>query len=255
MKPCGSTELSERSIHVWTLRIRSSGLSAREFEPILASDEKQRAGRIHFGSLRDSFVVTRGVLRCLLGRYLDLDPSSIQFNYGPKGKPALASGAFVDFNIAHSANMAVFAFTVNCRIGIDVEQIKPLPETYDIATRFFCLEEAAEIMSLPPSERETAFFRCWTRKEAYIKALGEGLSAPLNSFRVKVTPNESAALLHFANDTSTTEAWTLHDLSIASGYIAALAYQDRPRAISVLSVSDSGPHAAASKVKTVIRRT
>jgi len=234
----GSFELSGCCIHVWTLRIEASDAVAANLERILAPDEKDRARRFHFATHRHSFVLTRGILRCLLGRYLNVHPAGIQFSYGSKGKPAIELAADIEFNTTHSANLAVFAFTVGCELGVDVEQIRPMPDMQNIADRFFCAEEAAELMSLPPSEREPAFFRCWTRKEAYIKAIGEGLSAPLDQFRVTFQPNEPARFVHVAHDRNAAQAWTLHDLRLAPDYAAALAYRDRPRSLSVFPIAD-----------------
>jgi 4'-phosphopantetheinyl transferase len=215
----------------------ASDVLAAKFESVLASDEKDRAARFILERRRHSFVVARGVLRCLLGRYLDMHPANIRFNYGSKGKPAVTSTLGIEFNATHSGELAVFAFTAGCPIGVDLEQIRPLSDIQDIADRFFCSEEAAELMALPPTEREHAFFRCWTRKEAYIKAIGEGLSAPLDEFRVTLQPTEPARFVHISRDTA--EAWTLHDLGLASGYAAALAYRDRERSLSVFPIEDS----------------
>ena len=233
-----SFELSGRDVHVWTLRTGPSNAVAAKFEPVLAPDEKRRAERFRFDYLRHSFIITRGVLRCMLGRYLNLHPASIQFNYGSKGKPALASAVGIEFNETHSSGLAVFAFTIGCQIGIDIEQIRPLTEMQQIANHFFCSEEAAEIMLLPPNKRVRAFFCCWTRKEAYIKATGDGLSVPLDEFRVSLRPNEPARFIHLAHDENAATAWSLHDLCLASNYAAALAYDDRPRPISVFRVID-----------------
>ena len=116
--------------------------------------------------------------------------------------------------------------------------MRPTAGAQDIADRFFCPEEAAEIRSLPPSERERAFFRCWTRKEAYIKAIGDGLSAALNGFRVTVQPGEPARLVHIAHDTVVAQAWTLDDLTPSADFLAALAYRDRPRSVSTFLIDD-----------------
>src|SRR5262249_20133919 len=153
------------------------------FRSILAPDEKERAARFHFEHLRSAFIAARGVLRCLLGGYLNRHPGRVQFRYGARGKPALEPDAGIEFNLAHSGGLAVLAFASGCPIGVDLEQIRPIPELREIAARFFCAEEAAEIASLPSGERQRSFFRCWTRKEAYIKATGDGLSAPLDQFR------------------------------------------------------------------------
>lgn len=208
------------------------------FEQVLAEDEINRAERFQFSQLRESFVITRGVLRYLLGRYLNLHPASIRFIYGSKGKPAVESATGIQFSMTHSGSMAAVAITVLCPIGVDLEQIRPLPDMQQIAGRFFCAEEAAEIMTLPPGERERAFFHCWTRKEAYIKAIGSGLFAPLDDFRVSVRPDASACFVHFQLDTSAADAWTLHDLSLAPDYTSALAYRDRKRSLSIFPIAD-----------------
>src|SRR5208282_2181592 len=119
-------------------------------------------------------------LRVLLGHYLGVAPGGIEFSYGPKGKPRLAAPVDVRFNISHSGGLALFAFTLDCEIGVDVEHIRPLRDMQEIASRFFCAEEATELMSLPAHGREQAFYLCWTRKEAYLKAVGEGLSEPID---------------------------------------------------------------------------
>lgn len=231
--------LCERDVHVWTVRIQASDELAANFERVLTSDEMDRAARFRFDGLRHSYVIARGTLRSLLGRYLDVPPASVRLNYGSRGKPALPSDAGLEFNTTHSGGLAAFAFTVGCPIGVDVEQIRPLTELNDIASRFFCREEAAEILSLPPSERERAFFLCWTRKEAYIKAIGDGLSTPLDDFRVTLRDHETARLVHLGQDIDAARAWTLEDLGLASGYAAALAYHDRQRSLSVFPIADA----------------
>ena len=233
-----SFELSGHEVHIWALRTSVAGTLAARFEGVLAPEEKDRAVRFRFDSHRHSFIVRRGTLRCLLGSYLNLHPASIRFHYGSKGKPALALPAGIEFNVTHSSGLAVFAFTAGCQLGVDLEQICLMPDVRNIADRFFCAEEAAEIMSLPPGERECAFFSCWTRKESYIKATGDGLSAPLDGFRVTLRPNEPARLIHIAQDKNAARLWTLHDLPLSPDYAAALAYRDRQRALSVFAIAD-----------------
>jgi 4'-phosphopantetheinyl transferase len=140
--------------------------------------------------------------------------------------------------MTHSGDMAAFVFTIGCQIGIDLERVRGLSEAQEIANRYFCPDEAAEIMALPPNERERAFFLCWTRKEAYIKAIGDGLSTPLHEFRVTLQPNEPARLVHLARDKEAARVWTLHDLSLASNYAAAIAYRDRQRPLSIIPIVD-----------------
>lgn len=217
--------------------METSDAVTAKLESALSDDERAHAALLRFHHLRRSFVIRRGVLRCLLGRYLGVNPESIRFNYGSKGKPALASAPNIEFNTSHSGNLAVFALTVGCPVGVDVEQIRPLLEIQAIADRFFCKEEAAEIMSLSPNDHQRSFFCCWTRKEAYVKASGDGLSAPLDEFRVTVQPTEPARLVHIAQDRTAADTWTLHDLSPTGGYVAALAYPDRPRPLSIFPIA------------------
>jgi 4'-phosphopantetheinyl transferase len=126
----------------------------------------------------------------------------------------------------------------DCGVGIDLERLRPIADTAEIARRYFCPEEAAEILSLPPDERDAAFFRCWTRKEAYIKAIGDGLSCPLDSFQVSIEADAQPRIVHIAGDRTAAAIWTLHDLPLAPDYVAALAYRDRPRVVSVFPIDD-----------------
>jgi 4'-phosphopantetheinyl transferase len=188
--------------------------------------------------LRNSFVITHGVLRCLLGRYLNRGPSRICFVYGDKGKPGIDSDANLEFNLTHSEDMAAIAFTAGCQLGIDLEHIRPLADLQQIADRYFNPGEAAELMLLAANEREQGFFRCWTRKEAYIKAVGDGLSCALDSFRVTLLPDALPRLIHIAEDRVAADMWTLHDLRLAPDYAAALAYRDRQRSLSIFPILD-----------------
>jgi 4'-phosphopantetheinyl transferase len=209
-------------------------------ERVLAPEEIARAQQFSFSHLRASFILVRGALRILLGRYLHIHPNSIRFIYGSKGKPYLEPIFPFHFNMTHSGNLAAIAITSDCPVGMDLERIRPLSEIQQIASHFFCAEETAEMMSLPDEERESAFFRCWTRKEAYIKAIGEGLYTPLDSFRVTLQPNTSARLVHIEKDTSAADEWTLHDLCLASDYAAALAYRGQPHSLSIFPIVDPG---------------
>jgi len=229
-----SFELSERDIHVWVLRITASHTLASQFEPILSADELDRAKRFRFEHLQQSFAITRGALRHLLGRYLGVAPHSIQFRYGLRGKPAVASATGIEFNITHSENLALVALTVKCPIGIDIERIRPIQDMQSVAERFFSADESREILSLPVDDRELAFFSCWARKEAYIKAIGHGLHVGLDSFRVTVRPNEAARLVHVTDEPNAPDEWSLEDFHLSPQYTAALAYRDRKRSVFVL---------------------
>jgi 4'-phosphopantetheinyl transferase len=231
-------ELTGRDVHVWPIRIEAPDTVVARFQPLLAPDETARAARFHFDHLQRRFILSRGALRILLGHYLDIAADRIEFSYGSRGKPSLAAPAGIHFNASHSGDVALLAFTLHCEIGVDVEKMRPISDMRGIASRFFCAEESTELMALPPEERERAFFLCWTRKEAYLKAVGEGLYAPLNDFCVTLRPGEPARFIHLRNDAAAAKAWTLHDLDAAPGHAAALAYHDAPRQVHLLPLAD-----------------
>ena len=239
MKPRRSFDLSTRQIHVWTLRTIASRNVIARFEEVLAPDEVSRAAQFRVSRPRESFILTRAVLRYLLGHYLGQRPASICLQYGTNGKPSLSQNDELRFNVTHSENMAAIAFTQGCDVGIDLEQLRPLPDLDEIAARSFCKEEVVEINSLPARERERAFFACWTRKEAYVKAIGVGLSRPLNSFRVTAKPDSPADLMSLEDETNGSESWTLHDLCLEPDYAGAVAYSDQERPLSIFPTIDS----------------
>jgi 4'-phosphopantetheinyl transferase len=228
--------LPEDAIHVWAFPTRTAETAG--LERVLADDERMRADRFRFGHLRESFVIAHGVLRHLLGRYLGVRPSELRFTYGSKGKPAVISESGLEFNMSHSGRMALVAMTRRRPIGVDIEEIRPLSGMSKIAESFFGPEEASEIFSLPEAERELAFFSCWTRKEAYIKAIGEGLSAPLDRFRVSITANTPARMIHIEDDAAAAEMWCLEDLQVADNYSAALAYRGQRLSLSLFRIAD-----------------
>ena len=127
-------------MHVWTVRQQAADPVVARFESLLTPDERERAARFLFDHLRRSFIIARGALRVLLGRYLDTDPAGIRFAYGEKGKPTLSQPARVRFNVSHSGGLALYALTLDCEIGVDVEQMRPLTDLWEIASRFFCAE-------------------------------------------------------------------------------------------------------------------
>lgn len=231
-----------REIHAWPVIVRGSKSAVARFQSFLSPDETTRAAAFRFEDLRRSFLLSRGALRILLGGYLDVSPEEVLLIHGSHGKPGLAQAASgspaLDFNVSHSGEMALFAFTSGCELGVDIEQVRPLEDMTKVSSHFFSREESEELRSLPPDERERAFFLCWTRKEAYVKAVGNGLSIPLDSFRVTLRPGEPARFLHLDHDVSLAQAWMLHDLEVASGYAAALAYRDAPRPVRLQPLMD-----------------
>jgi 4'-phosphopantetheinyl transferase len=239
-----SVELADDEVHVWIMPVRAPEAVIAGLERVLSEDELEQASRFRFPHLRDSYIVSHGVLRHLLARYLDQAPADIAFVRGAQGKPAVSPSSPLQFNLTHSGGMAAVALANGCAVGIDLEHLRPMTDIEEIAGRYFCPEEAAEILALPPDKRDRAFFSCWTRKEAYIKAIGDGLSCPLDSFQVTIQPNTQPRLVHIAGDTGTAAAWTLHDLSLAPDHIAALAYRDQARIISIFPIEDFSAFAA-----------
>lgn len=200
-----------------------------QLESLLSAEERERQAAFRFEHLRRDFAVAHGTLRLLLGRYTGADPAKLRFSRGAKGKPALIEAARdLQFNLSHSGRLVVFAFCYGERVGIDVERMRPMRDLEAIAKRFFRADEVADLLSLPEEDREPGFFRCWTRKEAYIKAVGDGISLGLDSFRVTFLPGQSPALTCPDNS-----RWNLHDLKLEEGYAAALAYPGARRPLSL----------------------
>lgn len=226
-------DLPATAIDVWTIKIHPAGTLDAAFEAVLNPEEQDRAHRLAFPHLRYAFVVAHGALRHLLARYLDVHPAAIRISSGPSGKPALASREDIQFNLTHSGDLAAIAIARGCAVGIDIEAVHSTPDLLSVANAFFRPEEAAEIRSLPERLRTQAFFRCWVRKEACIKATGAGFSMPLNSFSVAALPNSTADPLVPGRKVSAPDRWTLHDLRLAPDYAAALAHTGSPRAIRV----------------------
>jgi 4'-phosphopantetheinyl transferase len=219
--------LREDEVHVWQVRLGASSAQVSHLDQLLSNDEKQRVERFRHEQRRNEFIIGRGTLRVLLGSYLGVPAEELRFAYSAHGKPGLAAprGREVDFNVSHAEGLALFAFAVNRKIGVDIERVRQDIEVEEIARRFFSPAEQLALCNLPAQERPQAFFRCWTRKEAYIKARGEGLSHPLHQFDVSLAPGESAALLSTRPDRVEAGRWLLHGLSVTSGYAAAVAVE------------------------------
>jgi 4'-phosphopantetheinyl transferase len=193
----------------------------------LSARERESASGFHDDELRNRFVLSRGLLRIQLAGYCGTSAESLAFTYGPNGKPSLAFFDTIGFNVSHSGEIAAYAFTKGAAVGVDIEQHKDLPEVEKIARRFFSSEEYDELMEIPQTQRREAFFGCWTRKEAYIKARGGGLSIPLDSFQVSVAQGRPAALLAVCGDFEKALQWSLHEFVPAAGYSGAVVCEGR----------------------------
>ncbi len=235
--------VSRPDVHVWCVALDVDAGELQRLRATLSADEIARAER--FVRQRDSehFIAARGALRSVLAGYLGVRPDEVAFGYGERGKPTLAE-QFADreirFNLSHSHGLALLAVTRGREVGIDVEFIERKLEHEQIATRFFSASECEELLALPPAQRSEGFFRCWTRKEAYIKALGEGLSHPLADFDVTLTPGVPARLLGTRRDPAAVARWEMLDLTPRPGYAGALvlAMEAEPPAWPLEAVAD-----------------
>jgi 4'-phosphopantetheinyl transferase len=228
--PAHGLSLSYEVVHVWRASLEQPAGCNCQLVQTLSHDEILRAERFRFERDRRRFIVGRGVLRTILGGYLGVEPGQLRFWYSSYGKPYLAEEfdpCGLGFNLTHSHEMALYAFTCGREIGIDLEYIHPLADAREIAARFFSARENAALCRLPEYQRLEAFYNCWTRKEAYLKATGDGLARPLDQFDVSLTPGEPAKLLCVQGDEQEAARWCLQALTPASGYVAALAVEGR----------------------------
>ncbi|MGD0207571.1 MAG: 4'-phosphopantetheinyl transferase superfamily protein [Verrucomicrobiota bacterium] len=215
-------------VHVWRATLDQTPSQIQSFLHNLAADEQARAERFHFERDRGHFIVARGVLRAILGGYLKRAPEGLSFCYGSHGKPAIAGesgGDAIRFNVSHSHGIALYAVTRGREVGVDLERIRFNLAVAEIAERFFSRREVAMLRALPTEEQREAFFRCWTRKEACLKARGEGLSLPLDQVDVSLAPGEPDAAPGTQPDSSDASRWSLQELAPAPGYVAALAVE------------------------------
>jgi 4'-phosphopantetheinyl transferase len=220
--------LGDDDVHVWRASLNQPARVISDFIQTIAPDERERAARYHFQKDREHFIVARAVLRLLLGRYLGREPATLRFRMNPYGKPALDEGAdsaALRFNLSHARDLALFVIVRNREVGIDLEYINQDFDVTQLAREFFSPGEIAALDTLPANMRREGFFRCWTRKEAYIKARGEGLSLPLAQFEVSLSPAEPAALLNVLANPAEISRWSLRELTPAHGYLAALAVE------------------------------
>lgn len=197
-------------------------------------EEAATARGFRFEHLRRNYTVVHASLRILLARYLDACPLAVRLTAGPNGKPYVDPPCCVQFNLSHSEDSVLFAFTASREIGVDLEMVRPLEDMLDIAQRFFCPEEACELASLHANEQLHAFFRCWTRKEAYLKAVGDGLRTSPNTFRVSLHPTEPARLIHVNGNHDAALKWNFQNIEASPSFVAAVAYSGPPLAIRTI---------------------
>lgn len=221
-------QLPEGEVHLWVEQLHVDLKSVAEAKKLLSKAEITRADRFRHRRDHDRYVAAHARVRQILARYAGIDAAKLEFEVSEFGKPSLGAGTErqgINFNLSHSGDRFLLGIVRNARIGVDIEEIKPESATSDVAERFFTKRENADLQSLPPEDRIVAFFNCWTRKEAYLKALGCGLSVSPTDCDVTLLP---AASPEIRRRTATDPAdWALIDLS-ADAYAAAAATDTKP---------------------------
>ncbi len=222
--------LPEGAIHVWRVALDAPQTTVEEATGLLSEEEARRASRFVFPRDRRRYIVAHSALRSILASYLAVPPTTLHFRSGAQGKPYLAGHSQsrqhplpLHFNLAHSGEMALVACVWGQEVGVDVEEVRPMPDLAAIAARFFAPGERQALLALPPEEQTLAFFTCWTRKEAYMKAVGAGLGYPLDQFEVTLGPGVPARFLSIGGDAEEAARWGLAALAPAAGYVGALA--------------------------------
>lgn len=227
--PPSALSLLDNEVHVWWTSLEPVTLSEPLLSNTLSVDEKERAASFHFAKDRKYFSLARGLLRVLLGYYTGNEAKQIEFSYGPFGKPALVAkdpDFQLCFNLAHSQGHALYAFTRNRQVGIDLEYIRPLPDIEAIVEGFFSIKERSVFRTLSLDQKITAFFNAWTCKEAVLKAMGDGLTQPLDQIEVSLNPSEPIRLLSLSGKTQEASLpWSLRSLRPTPGYAATLAVE------------------------------
>jgi 4'-phosphopantetheinyl transferase len=233
--------LTSDAVHVWLVALDAPQPVVTALRGNLSPDELDRAGRFVFERHQNRFIVGRACLRILLGGYVGTSPRELEFHYGPCGKPELAGKVGQDgvhFNLAHSKGTALLGVTSNREIGIDVEHWRSMTDGKDIAERFFAPAEIEQLDSLQPEHWQAGFFACWTRKEAYIKARGEGLSIPLNEFAITVQSDNRVAILHSEIDPNDVDRWSVEELLAAPECSGAVVVEGLGWSLQLLRLPD-----------------
>ena len=225
-------ELSLNEVHVWKTRLDPDALKLDSLSTFLSAEERERASQFTFEKDRAHFTVARATLRRLLGGYLGKPPKEIILGSLKNGKPVVAHAPNMPplhFNLSHSHGLALFAFCLEHEVGVDLEKIRPEILHDQIQDRFFSTREREEFAALPLALRPEGFFLAWTRKEAYVKAHGDGLGASLRSFDVSLTPGKPAEL-HSPDDRN----WRLYSLNPGKGFVGALVVEGQEHRMRLL---------------------
>jgi 4'-phosphopantetheinyl transferase len=227
--PCAdAAPLAENDIHVWATVLAPPATILEDRSRNLSPDERERAGKFKFEKHRNRYIAGRGAMRDVLGRYLGVGPKDLRFVYSENGKPVLAgefANAGIHFNLAHTGELALLAVTRIGAVGVDVESVRPVNNVNELVARFFSPRENALFQKVPDENKPAAFFNLWTRKEALLKATGEGITRSLSLVEVSFLPGEPARLIAISGDTVKAARWSLREMTPATGYTAAVAIQ------------------------------
>ncbi len=219
----GTQALGRNEVHVWLTEHDPGQALNAQYVASLSGEEHARAAGFRFEEHRVRFVARRYFLRAVLGKYLEIEPHRIGIETNFYGKPQVCGRTPLSFNLSHSGNVSLLALAEDKELGIDIERIDRTVNVDEVSRRFFSRMEVAQILGLPPELRKPAFFVCWARKEAFVKAVGRGLSLPLDRFSVSCGPGEPAALLEGGDEENELPRWVLLDLPSVPGFATALA--------------------------------
>ena len=228
--------LTEDQVHVWCAPLGQ--WSAERLFGVLVHDERTRAARYRFERDRRRFVAGRGLLRVLLGRYLDIAPERVDIRYEAAGRPYVIAPEPIQFSLAHTTELVLYAFARHRPIGIDIEQVRDLPDALRVAERFFSPNESAALRALPAVRQAEGFLNCWTRKEAYLKARGEGLTAAPDRFDVSLEPGVPPRLLRVEGDPEEQRRWSLRALEGIANHVSAICVGGHDWRLSCWDLSD-----------------
>jgi 4'-phosphopantetheinyl transferase len=229
--------LPPQSLRAWRIHLEQPEHAVAALSAVLSADERERAERFVFARHRRRFIVTRACLRALLARSTGVAAAAIRFTYGAHGKPAMDTGAaapLLHFSVSHAADFAVIALAPDLPLGVDIEAVRPGRDVLAIAARSFAAAEARAIATAPEGARELAFFLCWTRKEAFAKARGDGLALALDRYCVSCLPGEAARIIDVDGSAAEARAWSVLDLRPAPGFVGALVLRSAPRPLTLV---------------------
>jgi len=227
--------LSASSIRVWEFPLTITDGTLHQYASLLSGDEQLRASRFHFETDARRFTVARAKVRSILSGYTGSPGVNLRFHYSRQGKPSLAdSTTDIRFNLSHAGELAMLAVTLSREVGVDVERARPNVEIEKLAQRYFSEHERSALRAISPDQREKAFLRCWTCKEAFLKAQGLGLGRCLDSFDVEANPERPARLIATRPDSAEAGRWWLHEVPTQNGFAAAVAWEGSVEALEIM---------------------